>query len=289
MTDYGRPVEFGFFLEPTAADAQATVAAGVLADRAGLDLLGIQDHPYQRRFLDTWTLLTAIGVQTERIRIFPDVANLPLRQPAVLAKAVTSLDLLTDGRVELGLGAGGFWDAIAAMGGPRRTPGESVRALSEAIDVLRRWWTGERSARVDGEFYHLRGVHPGPQPAHQVGIWLGAYGPKMLGLVGSKADGWLPSEPGMPAAKLAEAHARIDEAAVEAGRDPAAITRLYNIWDDRPTPAEWIERLTSLVVEHGMNGFLLGGPPTEQTFRTIADQIAPAVRENVAAARGATN
>src|SRR5579864_8868055 len=138
---YGHPVRFGVFLIPQAADAQRLLELAALADELGFDLVGIQDHPYQRLFLDTWTLLTAIAVRTRRISVFPDVANLPLRPPAVLAKAAASLDLLTGGRVELGLGAGGAWDAIKAIGGPVRTPGESVSALEEAIQVIRLMWS----------------------------------------------------------------------------------------------------------------------------------------------------
>src|SRR5258706_7246644 len=91
MTDYGRPLEFGSFLIPNAADYPRLVELARLIDDLGLDLIGIQDHPYQRRFLDTWTLLTAIAMQTTRVRVFPDVANLPLRLPAVLAKAAARL------------------------------------------------------------------------------------------------------------------------------------------------------------------------------------------------------
>lgn len=280
MTDYGRELLFGYFLEPTAGEDLLSVARD--ADRLGLDLLGIQDHPYQRRFLDTWTLLSAIGAVTERIRIFPDVASLPLRPPSVLAKSAASLDLLTGGRVELGLGAGAFWDPIAAMGGPRRTAGEAVEALGEAIEVIRLWWSGERSVRYVGHHYLLSGAHPGPPPAHAIGIWLGAYGPRMLDLVGRRADGWLPSMPMMGPEKLPDAHSLIDEAASGAGRDPASIDRIYNVWDERST-SEWVDLLTGLTLEHGMNGYVFGGPPTE--LPRIAEEIAPAVREAVTAAR----
>ncbi len=71
------------------------------------------------------------------------MANLPLRPPAVLAKAAASIDVLSNGRFELGLGAGAFWDAIEAMGGPRRSPGGAVDALAEAIEIIRRAWSGE--------------------------------------------------------------------------------------------------------------------------------------------------
>src|SRR5256885_7202152 len=116
--DYGQPVQFGVFVTPVATEDPMRQA--IAADELGFDLIGIQDHPYQRRFFDTWTLLTAIATQTGRVRIFPDVANLPLRPPAVLAKAAATLDLISGGRFELGLGAGGFWEAIEAMGEPVR-------------------------------------------------------------------------------------------------------------------------------------------------------------------------
>lgn len=284
MTDYGRQLEFGYFLEPTAADPTATLAAGRLVDRLGFDLLGIQDHPYQPRHLDTWTLLSALGARTNRVRLFPDVASLPLRPPAVLAKAAASLDLLTGGRVELGLGAGAFWDPIEAMGGPRRTPGQAVAALAEAIDVIRLWWSGERSVRFSGEHYSQHGVHPGPPPAHSVGIWLGAYGPKMLNLVGTKADGWLPSEAFLDPDRLTEANAAIDAAAAAAGRDPAQINRIYNVVGSRSTK-EWVDVLTRWTLENGMNGFVFSGPPVESELRRITEEIIPAVKHAVESER----
>jgi len=142
MADAGLPVRFGWFLVPEAADLGGLVEAARLAERAGFDLIGIQDHPYQRRYLDTFTLLAALATATERVGLFPDVASLPLRHPAMLAKAAASIDLLSGGRFELGLGAGSFWDAIAAMGGPRRSPGEAVEATEEAIALLRLLWGG---------------------------------------------------------------------------------------------------------------------------------------------------
>src|SRR3954453_15805468 len=140
---------FGIFPTPNAEDRDQIVEQVLTAERAGLDLVGIQDHPYQRRFLDTWSLIAFLAARTERIRFSPDVANLPLRPPAVLAKAAASIDLLRKGRFELGLGAGAFWDGIAAMGGPVRSPGESVEAVEEAIAVIRAMWSDERTVKVD--------------------------------------------------------------------------------------------------------------------------------------------
>src|SRR5690606_5441075 len=131
-----------------------------------------QDHPYQPSFLDTWTLLSYVASRTERIHVAGNVLNLPLRPPAVLARAAASLDILSGGRVALGLGAGGFQDAIAAMGGRRLSPGESVAALDEAIAVIRAIWdTGERGGvRVEGEHYRVVGAKRGPTPAHDIPI-----------------------------------------------------------------------------------------------------------------------
>ena len=97
-------MKLGIFAVPDATDPATTLATIVAADRSGLDLVGIQDHPYQHRFFDTWTLLSYAAARTERIRLVPDVINLPLRPPAVLAKSAASLDVLSGGRVEFGAG-----------------------------------------------------------------------------------------------------------------------------------------------------------------------------------------
>src|SRR5215210_271846 len=229
MDDYGREPEFGASVEPLADPPDWAARIVRAGDRAGLDLVGIQDHPYQRRFFDTWTLISTLVPVTERIHFFPDVANLPLRPPAMLAKAAASLEVLSGGRVEIGLGAGAFWDAIVAMGGPRRSPGEAVRSVEEAIRVMRLVWSEERSVRFDGEIYSLNGMRPGPHPVHDIGIWVGAYGPRMLNLIGRLADGWVPSLGWAPPERLAELHERVDQGASEAGRDPAEIRRVYNL------------------------------------------------------------
>ena len=130
MSSVGSPLTFGYFLIPNAADPLLETAREV--ERLGLDYVGVQDHPYQRRFVDTFTLMSAILASTTRLRVFPDVANLPLRPPAVLAKTAASLDVLSGGRFELGLGAGSFWDAIEGYGGTRRSPGESLDQLAKA-------------------------------------------------------------------------------------------------------------------------------------------------------------
>jgi alkanesulfonate monooxygenase SsuD/methylene tetrahydromethanopterin reductase-like flavin-dependent oxidoreductase (luciferase family) len=275
--DYGRPVQFGVFITPDATHPQRALDLAMLADELGFDLIGVQDHPYQRRFYDTWTLLVAMAMRTERVTVFPDVANLPLRPPAVLAKAAASLDLLSGGRVELGLGAGGFWDAVKAMGGPVRTPGESVTSLEEAIRVIRAMWTGERGLRVDGKLYRLDGVNSGPVPSHPIGIWVGAYKPRMLNLIGRAADGWVPSLGYVQPADLLQANERIDAAATAAGRDPKAIRRVLNMGYQ---PADVV---VALALDYGMDTFLVS--EEEATMREFASRIAPKIREEVESRR----
>jgi alkanesulfonate monooxygenase SsuD/methylene tetrahydromethanopterin reductase-like flavin-dependent oxidoreductase (luciferase family) len=278
--DYGRAIEFGYSIIPLASEYPSLAGTARVADELGFDLLGIQDHPYQWRFLDTWTLISVLAAQTSRIRLFPDVANLPLRPPAVLAKAVASLDVISGGRTELGLGAGGFWQAIGAMGGPIREPGDSISALEEAIQVTRLIWSGNRGLRFNGNFYSLNGVNSGPRPAHKVEIWLGVYKPRGLALTGGLADGWLPSN--LPPPVLADGHARIDEAAAKAGRQPSEIRRLYNVGGQVTEGA-----LTELALEHGMDTFILWFEgDVESQLRRFAAEVAPAVRRNVSRARG---
>lgn len=100
-------------------------------------MVGIQDHPYNSGFMDTLTLITFLTARATRIRFFPNVANLPLRQPAMLAKAIATLYILTGGRVELGLGAGAFWKGVVAYGGSQKLPKEALLSLEEAIKVIR--------------------------------------------------------------------------------------------------------------------------------------------------------
>jgi len=297
MPDYRHALQFGTFITPSNAAPDAVVARAVLSEELGFDLVTFQDHPYQASFLDTWTLLSFVAARTSTIHLSGNVINLAMRPPAVLARSAASLDLLSGGRFDLGLGAGAFWDAIEAMGARRLTAGQGVTALSEAIDVIRGIWDADerRPLRFDGEFYQLDGTKRGPAPAHDIPIWLGALKPRMLRLTGSKADGWLPSLAYMQPGDLEAGHAAIDAAAVEAGRDPREIRRLLNIGGQFGArnggmlngPAEqWVEQLLPLVLENGTGTFILASddPAVMQHF---AEEVAPALREAVGKERGA--
>ena len=241
--------------------------------------------------------MATLLAETAQIRVFPDVANLPLRPPAMIAKAAASLDVLSGGRFELGIGAGYSWDAIAAMGGPRRSARESVEALEEAIAVIRFFWSGERGARFDGRYYAVKGVHPGPPPTHRIEIWVGAYKPRMLKLTGRLGDGWIPSLRYAPPDHIPEMQRRVDAGAEEAGRDPSEIRRMYNISGaitdgetrgllQGPVP-QWIEELTGFALELGLDTFLFW--PREdhpQQLDRFASEVVPGLRDAVVRERG---
>jgi alkanesulfonate monooxygenase SsuD/methylene tetrahydromethanopterin reductase-like flavin-dependent oxidoreductase (luciferase family) len=280
MPDYGHPLRFATFIAPTNSPAHRPVELAQLSERLGFDFVTFQDHPYQSSYLDTWTLLSWAAARTERIGVSGNVLNLPLRQPpAVLARAAASLDLLSGGRMSLGIGAGFYWDAVEAVGGRRLTPLQGVAALGEAIDIIRGIWDADAPSTlsVEGEFYQVHGAERGPAPAHRIPIWLGAHKRRMQDLVGRKADGWLPSLPVMEPGGLPKGNAIIDDAARAAGRDPREITRLLNIFPEQQNA----ETLAQMTLEDGVSIFILASDDPKALER-FAAETAPAVREHVA-------
>lgn len=295
MTDYGHDLQFGSFITPQNQQPEQPVALAQLSEQAGLDLVTFQDHPYQPAFLDTWTLLSWVAARTEKVHVAANVHSLPLRPPAVLARAAASLDLLSGGRFELSLGAGAFWDPIVAMGGPRRSPAEAVEATSEAIDIIRAIWDGSArgGVRVAGRHYQVAGAKRGPEPAHDIAIWVGAVKPRMLRLIGEKADGWLPSLFYLQDGDLDRGNRVIDEAAVAAGRDPREIRRLLNIGGSftphdggflQGPPEQWARQLLPLAVESGVSTFILASDDP-RAIQAFAEEVAPRLRELAARER----
>jgi alkanesulfonate monooxygenase SsuD/methylene tetrahydromethanopterin reductase-like flavin-dependent oxidoreductase (luciferase family) len=283
-----QPAAFGLNVDPNAGGLAIAGRIAAIADSAGLEYVGIQDHPYNADFLDTFTVITWLAARTSHVHLFPNVANLPLRPPAMLAKQAATIDVLSGGRFELGLGAGAFADGIAGMGGPRRTPGEARAALSEAIDIIRASWAGAPFS-FEGAYYQAPSVQPGPPPAHPVGVWLGVRGPRAAALVGAKADGWSVSAPYVPPERLPELNDIITGAALEENRDPDEITRLYNVMglisaDDQGPfdgPVErWTETLVNLYSDNQMNAFVFWpSGDRERQSRIFAEEVVPVVRE----------
>jgi len=296
MTDYGHPVSFGVSLIPSVGLIEENRRLARLADEAGLDYVAIQDHAYNHDFLDVWTLITYLAAETQRISFFPDVADLQLRPPTMLAKSAASLSVLTGGRIVLGVGGGATARGIAAMGAPARAGSDMIAFTDEAIQIMRSAFAGG-TVVFRGDQNQVGGYHAGPTPAAPVPIWLGSSGPKMLALTGRQSDGWVsPLNTYMPPEKVGAAQRVIDEAAQSAGRSEADVRRVYNVVGAIGDSGgagfvggveAWIEALTNWTVELGFDTFIFwpAGPAASQ-LETFARKVAPAVRERVAERRG---
>lgn len=293
---------FGVFLDPTVGNVHEPFRLAKIADQNGLDLLTIQDHPYQGQYYETWTLLTALAMATEHIHISPNVANLPLRLPSLLAKQAATLDILTGGRVELGLGAGVYWDAIAAYGGPERAPAEAYAAFKDALNILRGMWDNKsKTFSYIGKIYSIKGAQSGPAPSHRIPIWAGAMGPKMLRLTGRLADGLLISMAYVPPETLPNFNALIDAGAADSGRSPEVIRRGYNIGGvilhgegskGNLTPNNaiigtagfWADQILRFYSEYRQDTFILwSSTDVAKQIEAFARDVVPAVKSRVTA------
>jgi alkanesulfonate monooxygenase SsuD/methylene tetrahydromethanopterin reductase-like flavin-dependent oxidoreductase (luciferase family) len=290
---------FGADIDPASDDPQETFARAKTADQHHLDLITIQDHPYNRNFFETWTLMTALATATERIHIGSNVLSTPLRPPAMLAKMAATLDVLSGGRLELGLGAGAYPPGIAAYGGEKLSPGEQFQAFKESVEIIKGMWSHSNSSfSYQGEHHRIKGARPGPAPAHDIRLWFGAIGPRMLNLTGQMADGLLISTTYVPEKKLPEYNERIDEGADEAGRNPDEIRRGYNLMGvldlgrpdtklDDPekgvlvgSVARWVEKIVQLNKEYRQDTFIFWAVAGNRRLQieAFAREVVPAVR-----------
>ncbi|HEV2638722.1 MAG TPA: LLM class flavin-dependent oxidoreductase [Actinocrinis sp.] len=317
-----RPPIFGFGASTLIAEVPATLRLAAQADRDGLDLLTVSDHAYFSDRLDAYAALGIVLGRTERICGLVSVTNLPTRPAPMLARTVTSLSALSGGRIVLGMGAGGLWDEIARFGVPRLGPAAAVRAFAEGITLVKALsgdggnaagtdsdpkatWDADGLLTFDGEFYQVHGLRPAPVPPPPV--WTGSVGPQSLAVTGRLADGWIPGHAAdWHSERYRNSRPVIDAAAEQAGRARGDVATIYNLpgvittdplaaTRDRDgrwlggSVGQWVEELTGAVLDHGASGFVLfpaRGEPDEVSIARWAREIAPAVREAVAAAAG---
>jgi alkanesulfonate monooxygenase SsuD/methylene tetrahydromethanopterin reductase-like flavin-dependent oxidoreductase (luciferase family) len=284
-----------------AADAAGRVRLATQADRDGLDLFTVADHPYFGDKLDAYALTAFLLGRTEHITGMVTVTNLPSRPAPVLARTVTSLSALSGGRVILGIGAGAIWDMIVKLGIPRLDGRSAVRAMAEAIMLVRALSGGGDPVTFDGEFYHVSGLDPAAAPDPR--IFTGSVGPKSLAVTGELADGWIPPGGSDWLSQLyRESRPRVDAAAAAAGRDPADIVSVYNFGgritleplaatrgeDGRwigGSVAQWVAELTVAVLEHHAAGFIYRNTddtPADEALARWATEVVPAVRQAIA-------
>jgi alkanesulfonate monooxygenase SsuD/methylene tetrahydromethanopterin reductase-like flavin-dependent oxidoreductase (luciferase family) len=183
--------------------------------------------------LEAWTLLAALAAQTTRLRLGVIVTSNRLRSPTLLAKMAATVDVIAGGRLDFGIGAGGSRVAgpnpavreFAAYGFPLVSPGQAVRDLAEALDVITRMWTTEQPFDYDGPSLTLRGAVCAPRPVQRPRppIMIGGSGDRMLRIVAEHADLW--NYPGGPDDAFAERNAALVQHCRAVGRDPASIIR----------------------------------------------------------------
>ncbi|MFD1151571.1 LLM class flavin-dependent oxidoreductase [Saccharothrix hoggarensis] len=301
-------VVFGFGAHSGIEDGPELLALAARADRDGLDVFSLSDHPYLGGRLDAYAAVGFVLGRTENIAGFANVTNLPTRPAPLLARTVTALSALSGGRVVLGLGAGGRWDRISDLGVPPLSPGEAVDAFEEAIVLVRLLSGGGPPVTHRGRHYRVNRIEPAPVAAPPV--WTGSVGPRSLAATGRVADGWIPGHAAdWLSTRYRSSRPVIDEAAAAVGRDPREVRTVFNVpgrITDHPlratrdgdgrwlggSPDQWVEELTGAVLEHGASGFLLfspdGGTPDRGSLARWGAEIVPAVREALAAAVPAT-
>jgi alkanesulfonate monooxygenase SsuD/methylene tetrahydromethanopterin reductase-like flavin-dependent oxidoreductase (luciferase family) len=197
------------------------------------------DHLSWRRYRDrpwhaTMPWLTGVAAATTNIRVGTLVASPNIRHPVLLAKDAMTLDHISNGRVTLGVGAGGPGFDATVFGGPAPTPGERASRLSEFVDLLDRLLRDPETT-YEGEWFTANEarMHPGCVQRPRVPIAVAAEGPKTLAVAARFADAWIAY--GGMSGETRESHAlaaRLDDACLAIGRDPASIDRVYIAGDD---------------------------------------------------------
>ncbi len=295
-------VLFGIGLENGVHQVSEILGHARVADDAGLDLVSVSDHPYFADRLDAYATLGFVLGATSNISGAVIMTNLLSRPAPVLARTVTGLSTISGERVVLGLGAGGMWEEIVALGAPRLSPAARIRALEEAIVVVRALSGGGDPVTFDGEFYQVTELTPAAAPTPP--IWVGSLGPKNLAVTGRNADGWIPGHlADWRSRQVAESRPIVDEAAASVGRDPADVDTVYNVsgrLESDPTRetrddegrwtgggvAQWVEELTFAVLEQSAAAFIYLVPPGESisdtTLNLWVHEVVPAVREAIA-------
>ncbi|MEA2498553.1 MAG: hypothetical protein QOH26_958 [Actinomycetota bacterium] len=244
-------------------------AAAVTAEGAGFDSLWVSDHlfldwgkyggPADRQgSFECWTTLSALAGVTERVRLGSLTLCNDLRNPALLAKMIATLDVLSGGRVDAGLGAGWYEPEYRAAGIPFDPPGARIARLGEAAEILRRLLRGEELS-FKGRHYELAGAICRPRPLQDPAppVWVGGKGDYLLKTVARHADGWNFSWLG--SFETYEERLRVAEKACEeADRDPADLKRSVGVYLLAGRDDADVRRRFERLIERTPEGVLAG-------------------------------
>lgn len=280
----------------------------VLRERViGLERLGIEVAALPDHFVDWtnppspwfegWTALTGLAGATSSIRLATCVTQIPFRNPAVFARGAMTLDHISGGRLEIGLGTGLVGDPSYPMVGVADwEPKERVERLAEYAEIVDRLLRDEVTT-FDGAYYHVTGAIMDPRPVQspRPPITIGALGPVMMRHAARRADTWSSlSFHGTFDEQVKETRARaalMDEICEAAGRDRATLARSYTMYDAHARPRGGIydcyestdrfEEMAGRLLELGMDELVLYYPPDERqltTFERIATEVLPRLR-----------
>ena len=255
-----------------------------IADDAGFDHCWAFDHlataspdGAHPTLYEGWTLLAAMAEATTRVRIGLLVTGMIYRHPALLAKQAVTVDHLSDGRLEFGIGAG--WAPLENDMFDIGSPDHQVGRLSEGLQLIKLLWTQERST-LDGRYYRLRDAVASPKPVQSPHppIWIGASGPMMIQLAARHADVWNWAGEGLEDAQAAGEE--LDAACRQIGRDPKTIRWSAQFAFDGGSPGDTIEELrrwqaagfTELVVS-------CSGADPVRAAEVAAEEILPVIRQ----------
>ncbi|HXM53932.1 MAG TPA: TIGR03560 family F420-dependent LLM class oxidoreductase [Candidatus Dormibacteraeota bacterium] len=259
-----------------------------LFERLGFDSAWDCDHYVQPSrptgpYLEAWTLLAALAAATERIRIGVLVSCNTFRHPALLAKEAVTVDHVSGGRLELGLGAGWYEPEHAMYGIEFPPPRELVDRFEEAVEVVDGLLRGDRTT-YQGRHYQLRDAHFAPLPVQRPRppLTLGAHGPRMLRIVARYADAWNSFG---TTEQIRTRNAVLDEACATIGRDPKEIVRSLYYWVARADGDPWsstdaFQDVVGRYREAGIDEFILDHPRDDQldVLERVAADVIPRLR-----------
>ena len=274
-------------------------------EELGFDVVGIGDHFVDWNnpslpWLEAWTVLAAVARETTRIRIATAVTQFPLRNPALLARQALTVDHISEGRLELGLGTGLAIDpAYDMMGIPNWRPKERVARFREYVEIVDLLLSNETTS-YDGAYYQIKGAVMNPRPIQQPRppIVIAALGPVMLKIAARHADDWDSLSFAQTFdEQLAETRHRsdlIDEACAAIGRDPATLGRSYLMFDPASRAsggkityyesADLFVDMVSRVVELGITSIGLYFPTQAEQrpmFEKIASEVIPELKRTL--------
>jgi len=259
----------------------------------GFESLWLTDHLTRTAspgepYLEAWTMLSALATVTEKPRLGVLVSSNTFRHPSVLAKQAVTLDHISNGRLELGIGAGWFKPEHDMFGLDFPETKELVARYAEALALLDEFLSNDLTT-FDGQFYQLKNAPNRPRPIQQprIPLMVGAHGPRMINIVSQYADSW--NTRGTPA-EVRERNDQMDAACVRHGRDPQSVKRsLLYVIAQMPEEQPWasIDAFIDFVgrfSEAGIQEFLLQPPEPEHyaIVEQIATEVIPGLRKDAA-------